>query len=178
MVNQSTTATFTVKNNGTTAFTAQNFLAGARDPSNANVDFPASAAVTLQPGQSYTYSASRTFATSGTYSAWPAYFDGTNWIQIAASSNFTVQPVGPGVFTVTTAMALSPASPAINQSDTATFTVTNTGGQAITAQNFLVGARTPSNANVDFPASAAVTLQPGQSFTYSAARTFATAGNA
>ncbi|HXO37275.1 MAG TPA: Ig-like domain-containing protein, partial [Candidatus Acidoferrum sp.] len=176
VANQSTTATFTVKNNGTTAFTAQNFLAGARDPSNANVDFPASAAVTLQPGQSYTYSASRTFATSGTYSAWPAYFDGTNWIQIAASSNFTVQPVGPGVFTVTTAMALSPASPAINQSDTATFTVTNTGGQAITAQNFLVGARTPSNANVDFPASAAVTLQPGQSFTYSAARTFATAG--
>jgi hypothetical protein len=176
LVNQTTTATFTVKNTGTAAITVQSFVAAARDSSNANVDFPASAAVTLQAGQSYTYSASRSFATAGGYTTWPSWFDGTNWFNLAASSNFTVQQAGPGVFTVTTAMALSPVSPAVNQSDTATFTVTNTGGSPITAQNFLVGARTPSNANVDFPASAAVTLQPGQSFTYSAARTFATAG--
>jgi hypothetical protein len=94
-INQSTTATFTVKNTGTGPFSVQYFLIGARDPSNANVDFPASAAVTLQAGQSYTYSASRTFATSGTYSAWPAYYDGTNWIQLAAPSNFTVQSSPP-----------------------------------------------------------------------------------
>jgi len=94
-VNQSTTATFTVKNTGTGPFSVQYFLVGARNPSNANVDFPASAAVTLQPGQSYTYSASRTFATSGTYSAWPAYYDGTNWIQLATPSNFTVQSSPP-----------------------------------------------------------------------------------
>jgi Bacterial Ig domain len=175
-VNQSTTATFTVQNTGTGAITVQSFVAAGRDPSNANVDFPATAAVTLQPGQSYTYSASRTFTTAGTYSTWPSWWDGTNWHNLAAASNFTVQANSPGQFTVTTAMALSPASPAVNQSDTATFTVTNTGGSAITAQYFLVGARDPSNANVDFPTSATVTLQPGQSYTYTASRTFTTAG--
>jgi hypothetical protein len=73
----------------------QYFLVGARTPSNGNVDFPASAAVTLQPGQSYSYSGSRTFATSGTYTAWPAYYDGTNWIQLANTSSFTVQSSPP-----------------------------------------------------------------------------------
>src|SRR5579864_2561241 len=175
-VNQSTTATFTVQNTGTAATTIQSFVAAGRDPSNANVDFPASAAVTLQPGQSYTHSASRSFSTAGTYSTWPSWFDGTNWHNLANPSSFTVQANSPGQFTVTTALAFSPASPAVNQSDTATFTVTNTGGSAITAQYFLVGARDPSNANVDFPASASVTLQPGQTYTYSASRTFTTAG--
>ena len=177
VANQSTTATFTVQNTGSTATTIQSFVVAARDSSNANVDFPATGAVTLQPGQSYAYSAARSFATSGAYTAWPSWFDGTNWHNLANPSSFTVQPqAGPGVFTVTTALAFSPASPSVNQSDTATFTVTNTGGSAITAQYFLVGARDPSNGNVDFPASASVTLQPGQTFTYSASRTFTTAG--
>jgi len=70
--------------------TVQSFVAAGRDPSNANVDFPATAPVTLQPGQSYTYSQSRSFATAGTYSTWPSWWDGTNWFNLAASSNFTV----------------------------------------------------------------------------------------
>src|SRR5438874_1998128 len=92
-VNQTTTAAFTVQNTGTGPFSVQYFLVGARDPANANVDFPASAPVTLQPGQSYSYSASRSFATAGSYSAWPAYYDGTNWIQLATPVNFTVQGI-------------------------------------------------------------------------------------
>jgi hypothetical protein len=91
VVNQSTTATFTVKNTGGQPITVPNFVAGARDPSNANVDFPATSSVTLQPGAQYTYSASKSFATGGNYTAWPAYFDGTNWIQLASASSFTVQ---------------------------------------------------------------------------------------
>jgi len=89
--NQSTTATFTVQNTGTAAITVQSFVAAGRDPSNANVDFPATGAVTLQPGQSYPYSASRSFATAGGYSSWPSWFDGTNWNNLANPSSFTVQ---------------------------------------------------------------------------------------
>ena len=96
-INQSDTAAFTVQNTGGSAFSAQYFLVGARDPSNGNVDFPASTAVTLQPGQSFTYSAARSFTTAGTYSAWPAYFDGTNWVQIANTVNLTVQ-ANPALF--------------------------------------------------------------------------------
>jgi parallel beta-helix repeat protein len=79
-----------VQNTGGQAITAQAFVAAARDPANANVDFPGTGAVTLQPGQQYSYSASRSFATAGPYSGFPGYFDGTNWFQLAAPTSFTV----------------------------------------------------------------------------------------
>src|ERR671936_2680061 len=81
----------------------------------------------------------------------PGYFDGTNWFQLAAPTSFTVVNPTPGTISLVTALALSPASPAQNQTTTATFTVQNTGGQAITAQAFVAGARDPGNNNVDFP---------------------------
>lgn len=92
VVNQPTTASFTVQNTGGQAVSVSYFFAAARDPSNKNVDFPVSAATTLQPGQSYAYSASETFATDGTYTAWPAYYDGTNWIALDNPMSFTVMP--------------------------------------------------------------------------------------
>ena len=38
----------------------------------------------------------------------------------------------------------------------------NTGGSPVSVQYFLAGARNPSNSNVDFPPTTAMTLQPGQ----------------
>jgi purple acid phosphatase-like protein len=91
-VNQPVTATFTVKNTGTASGAVQYFLAQTRDPSNANVDFPNSGAQTIAPGASFTYTATRSFATAGTYSASPVYFDGTNLVPLApAPSTFNVQ---------------------------------------------------------------------------------------
>jgi hypothetical protein len=170
-VNQAATGTFTVKNTGSTSVSVQSFLIGARNPANGNVDFPESVPVTLAPGQSYTYNQSRSFSTVGSYVAWPAYFDGTNWFELAANSSFTVQKLA-----LTTPLALSPGSPAVNQSTRATFTVTNLGGSAVNVETVLVGARSPSNGNADFPPSASLTLQPGQAYNYSDSRSFATTG--
>jgi hypothetical protein len=48
---------------------------------------------TLAPGATFTYTASRSFTTSGNYTAWPTYFDGTNVNELApAHSTFAVQP--------------------------------------------------------------------------------------
>jgi F5/8 type C domain-containing protein len=91
-VNEATRASFTVQNTGGQAVSVNYFLAGARTPTNDNVDFPTSPPVTLQPSEQYTYQASRSFATSGTYAVWPAYFNGTDWIELAAHTSFTVQP--------------------------------------------------------------------------------------
>jgi hypothetical protein len=176
VVNQTTTATFTATNVGGSAISVPSFLVGARTPANANVDFPESAAVTLQPGQSFTYSGSRSFTVTGTHTAWPAYFDGAHWIELAAPTSFAVQQTSPGKITLTSALALNPASPSVNQSTTATYSVQNTGGSAITVSSFLVGARNPSNGNVDFPTTSSVTLQPGQTYNYSGSRSFTTAG--
>lgn len=83
-----TQATFTVTNNGGTASTVPYFLVGARTASGGNVDFPAGSAVTLQPGQSHTYRASRVLP-AGSYTAWPSYFDGRNWRELAPRTTFT-----------------------------------------------------------------------------------------
>src|SRR5205814_2012805 len=176
-VNVSTQATFTVKNTGGQAITVQAFLVGARDPNNANVDFPGTGQVTLQPGQPYSYSASRDLESAGqNYSARPVWWDGTNWFELDVHTTFTVGNTTPGTISLVTPLALNPASPGVNVSTQATFTVKNTGGQAVTAQLFVVGARDPNNANVDFAYIGPVTLQPEQQYTYSASRSFSGTG--
>jgi hypothetical protein len=84
-----TTATFSVVNDGGSSGTIPYFLVGARTSSGGNVDFPASAPITLQPGQSYAYQASRSLPV-GNYSAWPAYYDGTTWTELGEHSRFAV----------------------------------------------------------------------------------------
>ena len=93
---QPTTISFAVTNDGGASISVPLFLAGVRDAANANRDFPASPAVTLQPGQSYGYQQSRTLV-AGPYTAWPAYYDGTNWIELGAHTSFTVAGTCPAV---------------------------------------------------------------------------------
>jgi hypothetical protein len=177
-VNQPTQATFTIRNTGAQPASLAYVFVGARDPSNAHVDFPVSPALTLQPGEQYTYQGSRAFSSVGSYRAWPAFYDGTNWVELTADhTTFAVQAQSPGQLTLTTALALSPASPAVNQPTEGTFTVRNTGGQTMNVPYLVIGARTPSNANVDFPVSAPLTLHPGDAFTYRATRSFPASGS-
>jgi Polysaccharide lyase len=89
IANQPTTASFVVTNDGGAPISVGYFLAGNRDQANSNRDFPASPAVTLQPGQSYTYQQSRTLS-AGRYTAWPAYYDGTSWHELGERIAFTV----------------------------------------------------------------------------------------
>jgi len=91
---QLVTSSFTVKNVGPTAVSVEYFLSGARDAAGANVDFAVSAPVTLQPGDQYTYQASRSFSTTGTYHAWPAYYDGTTWTELAPHETMVVSESG------------------------------------------------------------------------------------
>jgi hypothetical protein len=71
------------------------FLAGARDAANAHFDFPVSASVTLQPGQQFTYQASQALSAAGSYTAWPAWYDGANWHELGPHVSFTVSPAPP-----------------------------------------------------------------------------------
>lgn len=82
------TASFTVTNTGGAPVSVTCLLAGARTASGANVDFPTTSPMTLQPGQSYPYRAHRTL-NAGTYTAWPAYNNGTTWIELDRHLTFT-----------------------------------------------------------------------------------------
>ena len=92
---QTVEAGFTVENAGGQPVSVAYILAGARDPGGANVDFPASEAVTLEPGRRYTYRRSRAFTRVGTYTAWPAYYDGSTWVELGPRTQFTVNDPGP-----------------------------------------------------------------------------------
>jgi hypothetical protein len=151
------------------------FLVGARSPTGGNYDFPPSGQAVVAPGASYTYSGTRTFATRGTYTVWPAYYDGTNWVQLAPASDVSVTDPPPAKLTVTSALTLAPSTPTAGQTVSAQFTVQNMGGQSATVR-FLTGARDAANNNVDFPLSANVTLAGGSSYTYTASRAFTTSG--
>jgi hypothetical protein len=95
LVNESVTATFTIENVGGQPVNVTYFLAGGRDQNSGHVDFPVSPQMILQPGQRYTYRASRSFATVGAYSAWPAFYDGTIWYELGTHTNFTVTAGAP-----------------------------------------------------------------------------------
>jgi hypothetical protein len=158
--------TFTVTNTGSTAVTVPYFLAGARTAAGAHVDFPASAPVTLDPGATYTYRASRRLA-AGRYTIWPAYYDGTAWHELGAHRTFTVAPK-PGHLAVTTALQVVPGHG--GGATSASFTVSNDGGTALTLPYVLVGARTAAGGHVDFPTDGPLTLRPGQRHTYRGTR--------
>jgi Polysaccharide lyase len=86
---QPVTASFQVTNDGDAPVSVGYFLAGNRDQTGANRDFPASPTVTLQPGETYTYEQSRVLA-AGSYTAWPAYYDGVDWDELGTHITFTV----------------------------------------------------------------------------------------
>jgi hypothetical protein len=89
-VNATVTATYTVTNLGGSPVSVQYLMVGVRDPSGGNADIGVTSPLTIQPGQSYTFSMSRSFTTAGTYTAWPASFDGNTWNHLAGTTTFTV----------------------------------------------------------------------------------------
>ena len=87
-INQSVTASFKVKNVGGSPMTLQSLSAGARqgtDWNGVNVDFPAVANITLQPGQEYSYQQSRSFGV-GAYFAEPVVLVAGKWSGIPLSN--------------------------------------------------------------------------------------------
>src|SRR5437763_1827626 len=72
----------------TSPYTIESSLPTRRSSDLGHVDFPPSDPVTLQPGAQYTYNASRTLS-AGNYTAWPAYYDGTRWIELGPHTSFT-----------------------------------------------------------------------------------------
>jgi hypothetical protein len=84
------TATYTVTNTGGAPVHVDYLMVGVRDASNGHHDIGTTPPLTLQPGQPYTFSMSTAFTAPGTYTAWPASFDGTGWTHLAGNSTLTV----------------------------------------------------------------------------------------
>lgn len=177
----SPTVSMTAPANGATASGTITLAATASDPAGiAGVQFlidgvPTGAEVTTQP---YNASFSTVAIANGSHSFAARARNTSNVTITSAAVNVTINnSTNPAQLSVVSALTLTPPSPAVNQSTQATFSVQNTGGQPISVQYFFVAARNPSNANVDFPVSSAVTLQPGQQYTYQGSRSFRVIGH-
>lgn len=90
----------------------------------------------------------------------------------------------PGFANVVNSLSLSSYSPKVNESITASFTIRNDGGQTIYIAQLTAGARGPGAKSkgwsapvVDFPVVKNITLQPGQTYTYSQSRSFSKPGD-
>jgi hypothetical protein len=103
VISQPTTSTFTVKNIGQQSISLQYIFTAVRDQFGANLDYPVSAPITLEPGQQFIYTAKRSFTKAGTYSAWPAYYDyNGNWIELGPHIHFEVGAQSSGSPSITT----------------------------------------------------------------------------
>jgi hypothetical protein len=148
---------------------------------------PYAAGTTLQPGQSITAQASRTFSASdptGTWDVYPTYADASGtWFDGPDSSvSVGVSAVADGALDVTQPLTLSETSAAAGDTVTGTVTLTNDGTTAVVVEDAVLAARPPGGTHAggpfdDFgPTAPSQTLQPGASLTLTATRTF-TAGD-
>ena len=79
-IGQAVTTTFKIKNFGTSPASIGRFKIAVRDAYGRNYDFPSSSTLTLNPGQEYTYSKTRTLPKTGKYTFWLAsYRDNHGW---------------------------------------------------------------------------------------------------
>ena len=187
VVGETVTARFTVRNNGGAALSFSNLGAGGRGPDCSDftcasfADFPLHNGITLNPGESYAYEASRVFWDEGAYVA-----------QIVAQTTSGVWSFHGGLIrfsvgeslTVAQDLVLTPATIYREHLVFATMTLRNGSSQAVTLQNVGVGVRGPSCTVgdwacldvVDFGFEQDVTLAAGESRDFFFWRMFHEAG--
>ena len=151
-------------------------------PNNQCPDFgPAPGNITLRPNESYSYSGTFTPSQAGNYTFSVAYenADGKWTMPVEAENNnknqlnITVTTVQPNVV-VSRSLTLAPAnSPLpVGQALSGSFSITNRGNAPLAMRQVIIGGRLggncPNNVCPDFsPISQNITLNPGQTFSYS-----------
>lgn len=132
IINQSTTATYKVKNTGEVTYRGSVGVKNRFDPDGVfgNYDYSWKT-VAIAGGQTYTYSSTRTLPESGDYRA-NAQYHTDDYYNITEGSGISGEEVynvynSPADPKITVSLDISPDEPLINQQTTATFSVRNFG---------------------------------------------------
>lgn len=186
LVGQSIDGSFSITNRGKTDLLMKHVVIGGRlagiCPNNQCPDFsPAPADVTLRPNESYSYSGTFTPSRPGNYTFYVAYEnnEGKWTMPVEAENNnknqlnITVTDNQPNVV-VSRSLTLAPANGPfpLGQTVNGSFSITNRGNAPLTMRQIIIGGRLggncPNNVCPDFrPVNQNVTLNAGQTFTYS-----------
>jgi hypothetical protein len=179
-IGQPTTATMKVRNTSNTAMNIGAMIIAGRAPSGANVDFTLSNDAIVPAGGEYTYSQTRVFNEPGAHTFYIANWNGV-WTtaypksaspSILRSITTTVKdnPV------LKTNVTLSPESPTVGQTTTATVTLQNSSAVPINIGSLVIAGRGPTGTNVDFGLINDVIIPAGGEYVYSRTRTFTQPG--
>ncbi len=178
------TASFSIKNNTTSRINFGLIKIAVRSPSNKNVDFDYIDNLSLSPGQSYVYSKARSFSSEeGDYRFFIARYDGTNW-HYPPFGNFGQSSDGEVTRRITKSPVVSEqlslnASGGIHntQSVTASFKIRNPSVYPVDLGITQVAVRDSKNKNLDFLNDGSKTLAPGETYIYQKTRTIEGAGS-
>ena len=176
------TATFTITNNTCGDFAPTVLTAGGRGPNGDSdvQDFDQKHNIVVAPGQTYTYTAGRTFDHPGTYNFWVTWMDANNgWHNlsgapgVATTASISLTAAPSAAHPVVSSLTVSPAQPMLGQPVTVTYTITNTGGTDWGPIWPSLGVGGPGWPNIDFPDGPLTTVaKNGGQYTYSETKTF------
>jgi hypothetical protein len=184
---QTLNGSVTYQNTGSTSVSVNQIVITARPPGGTNpggpyYDFsPRQGPITLQPGQTVTVSASYTFASTdptGSWYSYATYQDSASVWHDGPNVPFTVSNQQDS-FSIVRPLALDKTNVSPGQTLNGTVTYQNTGSTSVSVNQIVITARPPGGTNsggpyYDFsPRQGPITLQPGQTVTVSASRTFA-----
>ncbi|MGI8476066.1 MAG: hypothetical protein ACR2OO_06825, partial [Thermomicrobiales bacterium] len=181
-INDRVAASVTITNNTCETFAPAVLTVAGKGPGGESdyQDFAHRQGVVIPPGQSYAYEATRAFDRVGGYRFRVAWMDQANgWrdlpgaLNVAATASLTIgscqaDPV------VTGSLTIDPGQPTVNGLATAHATITNRGCSPFSPQLIGAGGRGPGGESeiMDFPLLPGIVIGPGESWAYSATRTF------
>ena len=178
---QSVTATVTIRNDSSSAVNIGAFLVAGRDPNGNNVDFPADLDITIPATTTYTYSKTKIFNLSGSYSLFMASFKNNTWdwnypksLNDSVIRKTTIKlgenPV------ITSGLTFSPSTLLTNQNVTVSVSLKNNSDTTVNIGTLVIAGRDPNGNNVDFPADLDITIPSGSTLVYSKTRQFSIPG--
>lgn len=177
LVGSSHTLAFQVKNTGSVEADLT-YLMAADTSNGAAFGYSAASPVILTPGQTYTYTTTRTATDTNNQVAWVSYMLPTGeWFQVGNTTSFRSYS-SPASLSLSTSLTTTPSNPVINTPITATYTIKNSGDQPIRYNNIGVQVRRASdNANLDYssqPNGTSIVIPSKGSYTYTSSRALPT----
>lgn len=176
------TVSFQIRNDAEEAIDVGRMAVAARDPQGRNVDF-APEDVTIAPHTTYTYSKTQTLMKTGYYNFSIVNYRSTSgWsTSYPLSANGSIarelrkwsgnNPL------ITTSLTLNPVWPAVGQTVTASFVVTNNGDVDMPLGLVALGARDPQGKNVDLAPDLDVVVPAKGTYTYTKTTVFNSVGD-
>jgi archaellum component FlaG (FlaF/FlaG flagellin family) len=175
LASETTTVQFTIKNTGRlTAYLKYVMAANLDGTTPAGY---AASTVSIAPGQSYTYSATRVLGQSRQQTAWIAFQIGDSWFRLGDNKLYRGFN-SPANLQLTSSVKTSPEAPVINSPTTASFKIKNSGDQPVRVANIGLGViRRSDGARFDYTSQTngiPGVINGGEEWTYSASRSFPT----